>query len=82
VALKMQQDPSSTIVLSGSTQDAEPTRLATQRAENAKTYLTKSKGIDGQRIQTKAGSGTGAKVDITAVPAGATPPAQEPPKEQ
>lgn len=82
VALKMQQDPSSTIVLAGSTQDPEPSRLATQRAENAKTYLTKSKGIDGQRIQTKAGAGTGAKVDITALPAGATPPAQEAPKTQ
>jgi len=82
VALKMQQDPSSTIVLSGSTQDPEAPRLATQRAENAKTYLTKSKGIDGQRIQTKTGAGTGAKVDITALPAGATQPTQEPPKEQ
>ncbi|MGE5325147.1 MAG: OmpA family protein [Actinomycetota bacterium] len=87
VALKMQQDPTSTIVLSGNTEDPEPSRLATQRADNAKTYLTKSKGIDGQRIKTQAGAGMGRTVDITAVPAGATiPPAtpagQEPPKDQ
>ena len=82
VALKMQQDPASTVVLSGSTEDPEPPRLATQRAENAKTYLTKSKGIDGQRIQTKTGSATGRKVDITALPAGVTPPTQEPPKQE
>jgi outer membrane protein OmpA-like peptidoglycan-associated protein len=86
VALKMQQDPTSTIVLSGSTQDPEPPRLASQRADNAKTYLTKSKGIDGQRVQTKTGTATGRKVEITALPAGATAPTtpsqtQEPPKE-
>lgn len=82
VALKMQQDPASTVVLSGSAEDPEPPRLATQRAENAKTYLTKSKGIDGQRIQTKTGTATGRKVDITALPAGATAPGQEPPKQE
>lgn len=76
VALKMQQDPTSTVVLSGNAQDPEPPRLATQRADNAKTYLTKSKGIDGERIKTQTGGATGRTVDITAVPAGATiPPA-------
>lgn len=87
VALKMQQDPTSTVVLSGNTQDPEPPRLAGQRADNAKTYLTKSKGIDGERIKTQAGAGMGRTVDITAVPAGATippatPAAQQPPQEQ
>lgn len=81
VAIKMQQDPNSTAVLSGSTQDPEPPRLANQRAENAKTYLTKSRGIDPQRIQTKSEVGAGRKVDITAVPAGAAAPGQEPPKQ-
>jgi outer membrane protein OmpA-like peptidoglycan-associated protein len=87
VALKMQQDPTSTVVLSGSTESPEPPRLANQRAENAKTYLTKSKGIDGQRIQTKTGAATGRKVEVTALPAGATAPTTptsqtpEPPKE-
>ena len=32
--------------------------MAMQRAQNAMTYLTKSKGIDAQRIQVKAGYGT------------------------
>ena len=79
VALKMQQDPASTVVLTGSSESGEPPRLATQRAENTKTYLTTSKGIDGQRIQTKAGTASGRKVEILAVPAGATPPAAPPP---
>lgn len=81
VALKMQQDPSSTIVLTGSAEPSEAARLANQRAQNAMDYLTKSKGIDGQRIQTKAGADQGRKVDIMALPAGATPPAAEPPKQ-
>jgi len=81
VALKMEQDPASNVMLSGSSEELEPPRLATQRADNAKTYLTKSKGIDGQRIQTKAG-GTGRKVEVWTLPAGATTPAPapEPPK--
>jgi outer membrane protein OmpA-like peptidoglycan-associated protein len=76
VALKMQQDPQSTISLSGSSEELEPPRLATQRAENAKTYLTKSKGIDPARIQAKGG-GTGHKVEITALPAGVVAQQQE-----
>jgi outer membrane protein OmpA-like peptidoglycan-associated protein len=81
VALKMEQDPAGNVMLSGSSEELEPPRLATQRAENAKTYLTKSKGIDGQRIQTKTG-GTGRKVEVWTVPAGAAAPATppEPPK--
>lgn len=82
VALKMQQDPNSTVILSGSTTDPEPPRLAAQRAENAKTYLTKSRGIDDQRIKTQSGAGVGRVVSITAVPAGAGAPTQEPPKQE
>ena len=78
VALKMQQDPQSTIVLTGSNEELETPKLAQQRADNAKTYLTKSKGIDGQRVQTKAG-GTGRKVEIVSVPAGAENPGQAQP---
>lgn len=79
VALKMQQDPQSTVVLTGSTEELEPPRLAQQRADNAKTYLTKSKGIDPARIQTKGAGPTGRKVEMIALPAGATP---APPQEQ
>jgi outer membrane protein OmpA-like peptidoglycan-associated protein len=78
VALKLQQDPTSTAVLSGSSDEKEPPRLAMQRAENAKTYLTKSKGIDPQRIQVRAGSDPGHRVDVVTVPAGATAPTPQP----
>jgi outer membrane protein OmpA-like peptidoglycan-associated protein len=74
VALKLQQDPTSTAVLAGAAEDKEPARLATQRADNAKTYLTKSKGIDPQRIKTSSSSLHERKVEIWTVPAGATPP--------
>jgi outer membrane protein OmpA-like peptidoglycan-associated protein len=76
VALKMQQDPQSTVSLTGSSEELEAPRLAAQRAENAKTYLTKSKGIDPARIQAKGG-GTGHKVEVMALPAGVVAQQQE-----
>lgn len=74
VALKLQQDPTSTAVLYGSADAGEPQRLGAQRADNAKTYLSKSKGIDPQRVQTKPGTQPGRTVDIWTVPAGASAP--------
>jgi outer membrane protein OmpA-like peptidoglycan-associated protein len=74
VALKLQQDPSSTAVLYGAADAGEAPRLGGQRADNAKTYLTKSKGIDPQRLQTKPGTTPGRTVDVWTVPPGATPP--------
>jgi outer membrane protein OmpA-like peptidoglycan-associated protein len=74
VALKLQQDPNSTAVLSGAAEEKEPSRLATQRAENAKTYLGKSKGIDPARLTTKTSSTPGRTVQIWTVPQGATAP--------
>jgi hypothetical protein len=74
VALKLQQDPASTAVLYGAADAGEAPRLGAQRSENAKTYLTKSKGIDPQRLQTKPGTTPGHTVDVWTVPAGATPP--------
>jgi outer membrane protein OmpA-like peptidoglycan-associated protein len=76
VALKLQQDPNSTAVLAGAAEEKEPARLGTQRAENAKTYLTKSKGIDAQRLKTSSSSLHERKVEIWTVPAGAAPPQQ------
>jgi hypothetical protein len=78
VALKLQQDPNSTAVLTGAAMDPEPTRLANQRATNAMTYLTKSKGIDGQRLQVKTGSASGRMVDIWSLPVGASLPSDKP----
>jgi outer membrane protein OmpA-like peptidoglycan-associated protein len=74
VALKLQQDPTSTAVLYGAAEEKEPPRLALQRAENVKTYLTKSKGIDPQRIQTKANTEPGRTVEVWTLPAGVAPP--------
>jgi hypothetical protein len=76
VALKLQQDPGSTVVLSGSVAGKEPSSLATQRAQNSMTYLTKSKGIDSKRVQVRAGTQPGHKVEVWTVPAGASPPPQ------
>jgi hypothetical protein len=78
VALKLQQDPNLTAVLSGSADAGEPRSMALQRAQNAMAYLTKSKGIDPQRIQVKAGTEPGRKVDIWTLPAGATLPGNAP----
>lgn len=82
VALRMQQDPSSTLVFTGASEAGEPTRLAAQRAQNAMTYLTKSKGIDGKRIQTRTGPEPVRAVEVWSVPAGATMPPPAPPEKQ
>jgi hypothetical protein len=78
VALKLQQDPNLTAVLSGSADPGEPRSMALQRAQNAMVYLTKSKGIDPQRIQVKAGTEPGRKVEVWTLPAGATLPGNAP----
>jgi hypothetical protein len=78
VALKMQQDPNLNAVLSGSADSGEPRSMGLQRAQNAMIYLTKSKGIDPQRIQTKASTEPGRKVEVWTLPAGATLPGSTP----
>jgi hypothetical protein len=78
VALKMQQDPNLNAVLSGSADAGEPRSMALQRAQNAMAYLTKFKGIDPQRIQTKAATEPGRKVEVWTLPAGATLPGMTP----
>jgi hypothetical protein len=80
VALKLQQDPNLTAMLSGSAEAGEGPRMALQRAQNAMTYLTKSKGIDPQRIQVKAGSEPGRKVEVWSLPAGTNLPGSTPPQ--
>jgi hypothetical protein len=83
VALKMQQDPNLNAVLAGSALPGEGANTALRRAENAKAYLTKSKGIDAQRITVKASTDPGQKVEIWTLPAGATLPGatpQQPPQ--
>ena len=73
-ALRLQRDANATLIIEGSANPSENEALALQRAENAKTYLTRSKGIDPTRIQTRAAqTKTGAKVVVVMVPAGAPP---------
>jgi hypothetical protein len=78
VALKMQQDPNLNAVLAGSAIAGEGGNMAQRRAQNSMAYLTKSKGIDPQRIQIKVNTEPGQKVEVWTLPAGATLPATNP----
>lgn len=74
VALRLQRDADAKAVIVG---QADPTerrsaKLAMQRADNAKEYLVKEKGIDASRIETRAGTDGGQRVEVWIVPAGAT----------
>lgn len=72
-ALRLERDPSSTLMLEGSVNPSEKDSLAATRAENAKTYLTSNKGIEASRVQTRAAQQkTGSKVNVVLVPAGAS----------
>jgi hypothetical protein len=74
VALRLQRDADAKAVIVGFQDPKERNKnLAAQRAANAKEYLTKEKGIDPSRIETRTSSaGPGMKAEIWIVPAGAT----------
>jgi len=74
VALRLQREADARAVIVGfaDAKELKPATLAAQRAANAKEYLSKEKGIDPSRIETRTGSGGGMKADIWIVPAGAT----------
>ncbi len=74
VALRLQREADARAVIVGfaDPKELKPATLAAQRAANAKEYLTKEKGIDPSRIETRTGSGGGMKAEIWFVPAGAT----------
>jgi len=65
-------------MLMGHVAEKESARLAIARATNAKTYLTKDKGIDGSRIQVADGGPGSGTVEVWFVPAGATMPTAKP----
>ncbi len=79
VALRLKNEPLATVVIVGYADPKEPrpTRLAQQRADQAKAFLGE-KGIDPSRVATRAGAGqagAGAqnrRIDIVWVPEGAT----------
>jgi len=74
VALQLQQNPDARAVVIGQSAPGEAGGLAAQRAANAKTYLTRDKGIDGSRVEVRTGTEGGRKADIWVVPAGASGP--------
>jgi len=75
IALRLQREPSMTVLLVGSATATENPQLSTQRGTNAGTYLSKTKGIDASRIQSKpSAQPNGNKVEVWVVPAGAPAP--------
>ncbi|MBI2678864.1 MAG: OmpA family protein [Candidatus Koribacter versatilis] len=75
IALRMNQERDARAVVVGYSDAGENQSLAMRRANNVKTYLTKTKGVDAARIETRAGStGGGKKAEVWIVPAGATMP--------
>jgi len=79
VALRLQREPDSRLVIVGSTDPSEKRpNLSAERAVDAKFYLTNDKGIDPSRIEPRSG-GTGGKIaEFYIVPAGATYQGSEP----
>jgi hypothetical protein len=78
VALRLQREANSSVMLVGYSALAEAAKLGTARATNAKTYLTRDKGIDGSRIQVRDGGKGGRRVEIWFIPAGAPVPEVKP----
>lgn len=78
IALRMNREANSNVLVVGYSAVAEKNTLGLARANNAKTYLTKDKGIDAARITTADGGKGGRRVEIWFVPAGATMPTVTP----
>ena len=74
VALRLQREAGSQVVLVGHVATGEAARLGNARAGNAKNYLTRDKGIDASRIQVRDGGPGGRTVNVWFVPSGATMP--------
>jgi outer membrane protein OmpA-like peptidoglycan-associated protein len=75
VALRMQREADSKALIVGMADISTPAgqRLATARANNVMTYLTRDKGIDAQRVSTRTAAG-GDTAEVWLVPAGAKAP--------
>jgi len=79
VALRLQREPDSRLVIVGSTDPSEKRpNLSAERAVDAKFYLTNDKGIDPSRIEPRSGGTAGKIAEFWIVPAGATYPGSEP----
>jgi outer membrane protein OmpA-like peptidoglycan-associated protein len=72
LALRLARESDSSTAIVGMSEPRESKTLAARRAANAKAYLTKSKGIDAKRVETRTGAEAGKKADLWIVPAGAS----------
>jgi len=75
LALRMQREADAKVVIMGHADTSTPAgnRLASARSNNVKTYLTKDKGVDAQRVTTRSSNGSDT-AEIWWVPAGAQTP--------
>lgn len=79
VALSLQRDPSSKIVLTGNSDSKRwADKQAAERAINTKEYLVKDKGVDPSRVVLYTGNDGSNNVTTTLVPSGATMPTGTP----
>jgi outer membrane protein OmpA-like peptidoglycan-associated protein len=74
VALRLQQDSGSSAVIVGSSGSGEAQKLSEKRAENARIYLIRNKGIDAKRVMVQQSSRGNGNSEIWWVPAGAQLP--------
>jgi outer membrane protein OmpA-like peptidoglycan-associated protein len=71
VALRLERDSDSSLVVLGLVESGENRDLAQKRAANAAEYLAKEKGIDEKRLQLQDGGEYGNKAELWMVPPGA-----------
>ncbi len=76
LALLLQREPDSKAAIVGTVDGDEKggPALATHRAENARAYLAKEKGVDASRVDVKTAPAPGKKADLWVIPAGAGMP--------
>jgi outer membrane protein OmpA-like peptidoglycan-associated protein len=70
IALRLERDTDSSLVVLGLVESGENRELAQQRAASAADYLTKDKGIDDKRLQLRDGGEYGGKAELWMVPPG------------
>lgn len=78
VAMRMQREPGSHVVIVGYTTPKEAASLAMARATNAQNYLVKEKGVDGTLVRVADGGAGGDKATVWFVPNGAPMPTVTP----
>jgi len=71
VALRLERDTDSSLVVLGLVESGENRDLAQQRAASTAQYLTKEKGIDEKRLQLRDGGEYGDQAELWMVPPGA-----------